>query len=69
MTRSGKWLAIGAAGLVCGLILLAFSPSGSTLAHLGLVVAVAAPVIAFWRALKPRLAAHCPRPPEPGWPT
>jgi hypothetical protein len=69
MSFHGKWLAIGATGLLCGLILLAFSPSGGTLAHLGLILAIAAPVTAFWRILKPRLAAHCPRPPEPGWPT
>jgi hypothetical protein len=68
MTVNGKWLALGIGGLLCGLILLAFSAPGSTLAHLALVLSIAAPVIAFWRAMKPKLAAHCPRPPEPGWP-
>jgi hypothetical protein len=68
MAVNGKWLGFGVGGLFCGLILLAFSPPGSMLAHLALVLCIAAPVTAFWRALKPKLAPHCPRPPEPGWP-
>jgi predicted cobalt transporter CbtA len=62
-----KWLAVGAAGMLCGLALLVFSAS-DTLHHLGLILIVAAPVTAFWRAMKPKLAPHCPCPPEPGWP-
>ncbi len=57
-------LAWGAVGVFSGLTLLAFSRS-EALRHLGLILVIAAPVTAFWRAMKPRLAPHCPRPPEP----
>jgi hypothetical protein len=60
-------LAAGAAGLLGGFLLLHFAPS-EKLRHLALILMIAAPVIAFWRVMKPRLAPHCPRPPEPGSP-
>ena len=60
-------MAAGAAGLIGGFLLFHFA-AGENLRHLGLIVMVAAPVIAFWRLMKPRLAPHCPRPPEPGSP-
>ena len=70
MTRRGnrKWLALGVAGFLLGLLLLMVLPAGGTLAHLALILIVGLPVIAFWRAMKPGLAPHCPRPPEPGAP-
>ncbi|HEY4275559.1 MAG TPA: hypothetical protein VGM68_08755 [Rhizomicrobium sp.] len=61
------FMAAGAAGFIGGLLLLRFAPD-ENLRHLALIVMVAAPVIAFWRIMKPRLAPHCPRPPEPGSP-
>jgi hypothetical protein len=66
--RDRKWLGFGVAGFLLGLLLLTVSQKGGTLGHLALVVMIAAPVIAFWRAMKPSLARHCPRPPEPGSP-
>jgi predicted RND superfamily exporter protein len=60
-------LCAGSLGFVTGLILLAFSRNPA-LSHLGLILMVAGPVTAFWRLMKPRLAPHCPRPPEPGCP-
>jgi len=63
-----KWLAFGIAGFLLGLLVLAVSQSGTALNHLALVVMIGAPVIGFWRAMKPRLSPHCPRPPEPGAP-
>ena len=65
--RRTAWLVLGALGFLSGMILLAFFRDPA-LSHLGLVLAIAAPVIAFWRLMKPRLAPHCPRPPEPGTP-
>ena len=62
------WLAFGVAGFLLGLLLLSGSPAGTALSHLALLVMIGAPVIGFWRAMKPRLAPHCPRPPEPGAP-
>jgi hypothetical protein len=46
---------------------LSFSATAS-LQHLAWIVMIGAPVTAFWRLMKPRLAPHCPRPPEPGSP-
>lgn len=57
----------GVLGFLTGLILLVFSQNPA-LSHGGLILMVASPVIAFWRLMKPRLAPHCPRPPEPGSP-
>ena len=54
-------------GFLTGLILLAFSQNPA-LSHGALILMVASPVIAFWRLMKPHLAPHCPRPPEPGSP-
>jgi hypothetical protein len=61
------WLGFGAAGFLGGLMLWALSP-GISLRHMGLILAIAAPITTFWRVMKPRLAPHCPRPPEPGTP-
>ena len=61
------WLALGMAGFFVGL-LVTLSPAPETVRHLALLVMIGAPVIAFWRLMKPRLAPHCPRPPEPGSP-
>lgn len=68
MSGTQKWLAFGVAGFLLGLLLLGVSQAGTMLGHLALILMVGAPVIAFWRVLKPRLAPHCPRPPEPGAP-
>ena len=59
------WLAIGAVGFLGGLAVF-FLAAAPDLRHLALIVMIAAPVTAFWRLMKPRLAPHCPRPPEPG---
>jgi len=62
--RKPVWLAIGAAGILAGLLLyfLAHDPA---LSHLGLVLAIAMPVIAFYRLMRPAIGKrHCPRPPE-----
>jgi ABC-type uncharacterized transport system permease subunit len=61
------WLVLGVAGFLAGLA-ATLSPLPETVRHLALLVMVGAPVIAFWRLMKPRLAPHCPRPPEPGSP-
>jgi hypothetical protein len=66
-TRRIAWLVLGALGFLSGMILLAFSPE-PTLSHMGLILMVGCPVVAFYRLMKPRLARHCPRPPEPGMP-
>jgi len=65
--RGIGWLALGAAGFLAGLA-VTVAPVSENLHHLALVVMIGAPVIAFWRLMKPRLAPHCPRPPEPGSP-
>ncbi|MES2294015.1 MAG: hypothetical protein V4527_12005 [Pseudomonadota bacterium] len=57
----------GVLGFLTGLIFLVFSQNPA-LSHGGLILMVASPVIAFWRLMKPHLAPHCPRPPEPGSP-
>ena len=67
MAGARIFMAAGAAGLIGGALLFQFA-AGEDLRHLALIVMVAAPVIAFWRIMKPRLAPHCPRPPEPGSP-
>ncbi len=67
MSRARGWLAFGVAGFLAGLA-LAVSPLPETVHHLALVAMIAAPVIAFWRLMKSRLAPHCPRLPEPGSP-
>jgi hypothetical protein len=54
------WL-IAWSGIATGSCVIELAPSGSALSHLGLVLAVATPVTAFWRAMRPRLAPHCPR--------
>lgn len=57
-------MAIGAGGFLAGLGLW-FISGDSALQHLGLILAIAAPVIAFYRILKPRIGhRQCPRPPE-----
>ena len=61
------WLALGVAGFLAGLAAY-LSPAPETVHHLALLAMIDAPVIAFWRLMKPRLAPHCPRPPEPGSP-
>jgi hypothetical protein len=62
--RKPVWLALGGAGFCLGLVLDFLAP-GTALAHAGLVLAIAAPVIAFTRILKPSIGRHhCPRPPE-----
>ena len=66
MSRPG-WLTLGAIGFLAGLAVYA-APVSDDLHHLALLVMIAAPVLAFWRLMKPRLAPHCPRPPEPGSP-
>lgn len=65
--RGIGWLAIGMAGFLGGLAVY-LSPLSETVHHLALVAMIGAPVTAFWRLIKPRLAPHCPRPPEPGSP-
>lgn len=65
--RVPKSVVGGAAGFLAGLALFFFA-SDEGIGHLGLIVMIAAPVVAFWRAMKERLAPHCPRPPEPGSP-
>jgi hypothetical protein len=66
MSRLG-WLAFGVTGFLAGLAVYA-APVSDDLHHLALLVMIGAPVLAFWRLMKPRLAPHCPRPPEPGSP-
>ena len=71
--RNLNWLAVGAAGFLAGLglvILLRAVPMGAetpaaALKQLALILMIGAPVTAFYRVLKPKLAGHCPRPPEP----
>ena len=58
------WLALGIAGFFAGLALFLFA-SGTALAHLGLVIAIALPVIAFYRLMKPAIGnRHCPVRPD-----
>ena len=58
------WLIVGIMGLFLGLGLLLAAP-GTTLPHLGLVLAIAAPVIAFYRLMKPAIGKRqCPTPPD-----
>jgi len=66
-TRGMGWLALGVAGFLAGLT-VTLSSAPETIRHPALLVMIGAPVIAFWRLMKPRLAPHCPRPPEPGSP-
>ena len=58
------WLAFGIAGFLAGLALFASAP-GAALAHLGLVLAIALPVIAFYRLMKPAIGKRqCPVKPD-----
>ena len=62
MAHHRIWLAIGIAGLFAGLILFF---AGTPLSHLGLVLAIAAPIIAFYRLMKPAIGRrHCPTRPD-----
>jgi hypothetical protein len=64
MAAYRTWVAVGITGLFAGLGLFFAVPS-PTLSHLGLLLAVAAPVIAFYRVMKPAIGArHCPTRPE-----
>lgn len=56
-----RWLILGGVGFLAG-ILLFFLARNDTLRHLALLLTIASPVAAFWRAMKPALAPHCPRP-------
>ena len=62
MGRNRFWLVLGGAGFLIGTLLFLTVP---TLSHPALVLAIALPVIAFYRILMPRIGRrHCPRPPE-----
>jgi drug/metabolite transporter (DMT)-like permease len=62
--RKPVWLALGGVGFCFGLALF-FLASNLGLAHAGLVLAIASPIIALYRILKPSIGRHhCPRPPE-----
>lgn len=62
--RRRIWLAIGMAGFLFGLGLFLTSPH-LTLSHLGLVLAIAAPLLAFYRLMKPAIGRRqCPTRPE-----
>lgn len=59
------WLAVGVLGLFLGLGLF-LAATDSALSHLGLLMAIAAPVIAFYRLMRPTIGhRHCP--PRPDW--
>ena len=58
------WLVVGIAGFALGLALFLASPSAA-LSHLGLVLAIALPVLAFYRLMKPAIGKrHCPVRPD-----
>lgn len=58
------WLSLGIIGFFLGLGLFLAAP-GTTVSHLGLVLAIAAPVIAFYRSMKPAIGKrHCPTTPD-----
>ena len=58
------WLILGVAGFLAGLGLF-FAAPGGAISHLGLVIAIAAPVIAFYRLMKPVIGKrHCPATPD-----
>jgi len=62
--RTWFWLAVGITGLFVGLGFL-FAVPGTSLSHLGLLIAIAAPLIAFYRLMKPAIGRrHCPTPSE-----
>jgi len=61
------WPLLGIAGLLVGLELFLAAPN-TALSHLGLLLAIAAPVIAFYRLVKPAIGKrHCPT--RPDWTT
>jgi len=65
MTPHRFWLAAGITGFAAGLGVF-LEATDSALSHLGLLLAIAAPVIAFYRLMKPFIGArHCPV--EPDW--
>ena len=60
MVAYRTWLAVGITGLLAGLGLF-FEGSNASLSHLGLLIAIAAPLIAFYRLMKPAIGRrHCP---------
>jgi hypothetical protein len=62
MAAYRTWLAVGITGFFAGFGLFLAVPG---LSHLGLVIAIAAPVIAFYRSMKPVIGRrHCPTRPE-----
>jgi hypothetical protein len=58
------WLVLGIAGFFAGLALFLSAPV-PILAHLGLVIAIALPVIAFYRLMRPAIGnRQCPVRPD-----
>jgi hypothetical protein len=76
--RNRKWLILGTAGLIGGLVMLLIfksipwaSVTAATaivaiiaLKHLALFVAVSSPAVALFQTLKLKVRACCPWPPE-----
>jgi uncharacterized membrane protein HdeD (DUF308 family) len=64
MTPHRYWLLAGITGLAVGLGLF-FAAPNVTVSHLGLLLAIAAPVIGFYRLMKPAIGQrHCPTRPD-----
>jgi hypothetical protein len=76
--RNRKWLILGTAGLISGLVMLLIfksvpiaSGTAATvivaiiaLKHLALFVAVSSPAVALFQTLKLKARPYCPWPPE-----
>ena len=62
--RKPVWLAASAA-LFLAALLLFLQARDPALSHLGLVLVIALPVVAFYRLMRPVIGKrHCPKPPE-----
>ena len=62
MRRDRFWLTVGGAGFLIFMLVFLAIPA---LSRPALVLAIALPVIAFYRILMPRIGhRQCPRPPE-----
>ena len=64
MASYRNWLAVAILGFFTGLSLFLAHP-GTPLSHLGLILCVAMPILAFYRLMKPAIGKrHCPVKPD-----
>jgi len=64
MAHRRLWLIFAIAGPLVGLTLLTAVPRTAA-SHLGLIITIAAPILAYYRLMKPMIGKrHCPARPD-----